>query len=277
VGDDGESLGEEDLVVNRLKRWQLVAIVLVGIVVFGNLSERAPEWSTILVIPVVVALVFASRKWQKKYGTGSEANQLQTLRDEVRHLRDALAFFENHESQFDELLPNGIVAKKDEHVIGVVSEVGLVETKTTPSKFRGGSTGASFRLTDRLSVRQSGFRGRSIPGEEVPAVIDTGQFVVTDQRGVFLGSKQNREFQWDSLLAYELKDLNNDSAILYLPVSNRQKTSGLAADTASMRQVHQRVAFGVAVAMSRKDQFIDRLRKDIAEDLLHSHADLVGD
>jgi len=252
-------------VVNRLKRWQLVVMVLVGIVVFGNLSERAPEWSTILVIPVVFALVFASRKWQKKYGSGSEANQLQTLRDEVQHLRDALAFFENHESQFDESLPNGIVAKKDEHVIGVVSEVGLVETKTTPSKFRGGSTGASLRLTDRLSVRQSGFRGRSIPGEEVPAVIDTGQFVVTDQRGVFLGSKQNREFQWDSLLAYELKDLNNDSAILHLPVSNRQKTSGLAADTVSMRQVHQRVAFGVAVAMSRKDQFIERLRKDIAE------------
>jgi Sec-independent protein translocase protein TatA len=252
-------------VSRRFKRWQLVVVVLVAFVLLRNVSTELPSWSWILAIPVVVVLIFASKRLQKGYQIKSAASQLDALRDEVQHLRETLEFFENHESQFDESMPNGIVAKKDEHVIGVVSEVELVESKTTPSKFRGGSTGASFRLTNRLSVRQSGFRGRSIPGEEVPAVIDTGQFVITDQRGVFLGSQQNREFQWDNLLAYELKDITSGSSILYLPVSNRQKTSGLAADTAPMRQVHQRVAFGVAVAMSRKDQFIERLRKDIAE------------
>lgn len=258
-------------VKRRLKSWQVVVLVLVALAIFGNISEwrdensiELPAWSWLLAIPVVVALIFASRKWQQAHRVQVEIDKTEALRSEVQYLREAVQFFESHESQYDESMPSGIVAKKNEHVIGVVSEVGLVEAKTMPSKFRGGSTGASFRLTDRLSVRQSGFRGRSIPGEEVSAVIDVGQFVITDQRGVFLGEKQNREFQWDNLLAYEMDELGKGSAILYLPVSNRQKTSGLAADIASIRQVHQRVAFGVSVAMERKEQFLDRLRNDLA-------------
>jgi hypothetical protein len=255
-----------------MKRWQVVVLVLVGLVALSNVSEwlsaneiELPDWAWLLAIPLVVALVFASRKWRKAYQVKTEVDQTAALRAEVAHLKEALEFFQNHESQYDESMPSGIVAKKNEHVIGVVSEVGLVEAKTMPSKFRGGSTGASLRLTNRLSVRQSGFRGRSIPGEEVSSVIDVGKFVITDQRGVFLGEKQNREFQWDNLLAYEIDGLGKASAILYLPVSNRQKTSAIAADEASIRQVHQRVAFGVAVAMERKDQFLDRLRNDIAQ------------
>lgn len=218
----------------------------------------------LLALPVVDVLIFASRKWQQAHRVQSQIEHTEELRNEVQYLREAVQFFVTHESQYDESMPSGIVAKKNEHVVGVVSEVGLVEAKTMPSKFRDGSTGASVRLTDRLSVRQSGFRGRSIPGEEVSAVIDVGKFVITDQREVFLGEKQNREFQWDNLLAYEMNELGNVSAVLYLPVSNRQKTSGLAADLESIRQAHQRVAFGVAVAMERKDQFLDRLRNDIA-------------
>jgi hypothetical protein len=82
---------------------------------------------------------------------------------------------------------------------------------------------------------------------------------------VFLGGKQTREFDWDNLLAYELLALDNKSAMLLLPVSNRQKVSGIAADAASMRHVHQRVAFGVAVATDRKDDFLNGLRAAIAE------------
>ncbi len=255
----------------RFKRWQVVLLVIVALVIMGNISEwweansiELPEWAWLLALPVIAALVVASKKWQQAHRVQVEIDKTEALRSEVQYLREAVQFFESHESQYDESMPSGIVAKKGEHVIGVVSEVGLVEAKTLPSKFRGGATGASFRLTDRLSVRQSGFRGRSIPGEEVSAVIDVGQFVITDQRGVFLGGKQNREFQWDNLLAYEMNELGKGSAVLYLPTSNRQKTSGLAADLESIRQVHQRVAFGVAVAMERKDQFLDRLRNDIA-------------
>jgi hypothetical protein len=53
--------------------------------------------------------------------------------------------------------------------------------------------------------------------------------------------------------------------MLMLPVSNRQKVSGIAADTPSMNHVHQRVAFGVAVATGRKDAFLDGLVAAIAE------------
>jgi len=258
--------------MRRLKRWQLVVVVLIGFALLGNISEWVsansvdlPAWSWVLAVPIVVGLYIVSKKWRQAHQAKSAVDQVEALRSEVQHLREALDFFQNHESQYDESMPNGIVAKRGEHIIGVVSEVGLVETKTTPSKFRGGATGASLRLTTRLSVRQSGIRGRSIPGEDVSTVIDVGQFVITDQRAVFLGAKQNREFQWDNLLAYEMESISKGSAILYLPVSNRQKTSAVAADEASIRQVHQRVAFGVAVAMSRKEQFLDRLRSDIVQ------------
>jgi hypothetical protein len=53
--------------------------------------------------------------------------------------------------------------------------------------------------------------------------------------------------------------------MLMLPVSSRQKVSGIAADTASMNHVHQRVAFGVAVATGRKEDFLNGLRAAIAE------------
>jgi hypothetical protein len=89
--------------------------------------------------------------------------------------------------------------------------------------------------------------------------------VITDRRAVFLGGKQTREFEWDDLLAFELRALDKKSAILYLPVSNRQKVSGVAADTGSMNHVHQRVAFGVAVATGRKDDFLNELVAAIAE------------
>lgn len=264
--------GRVFLAGRRIKRWQLVVLLVIGAVALSNLAEslsssasNLPSWAWLFAIPLVVVLIFTGRKLQRTHRVRVEANRIDALREDVAYMHEALEFFQNHESQYDESMPSGIVAKKGENVIGVVSEVGLVETETLPSQFRGGSTGASFRLTDRLSVRQSAFRGRSIPGEEVPAVIDVGQFIVTDQRGVFVGTKQSREFAWDNLLSYDLAGITNDSAILYLPTSNRQKTSGVAADAKSIRQVHQRVAFGVAVAMSRKEQFLEHLRKEIAE------------
>lgn len=189
----------------------------------------------------------------------------ESIRAEITELNEALEFFGNHETQFNEADSSGFIAKRGEHVVAMVSEVGLVEAQRGPTQFKGGAVGFSFRVTDRIAVGPSRFRGTSTRGEERPALVDSGRFVITDKRAVFLGGKQTREFEWDNLLAYELLALDKRSAMLMLPVSNRQKVSGIAADAASMRHVHQRVAFGVAVATGRKDDFLNGLRAAIAE------------
>ncbi len=260
-----------------LKKWQWVLLVLVVLYGIGSVlpdsttssttepATVSPAW-LLLIFPVVFVLLALRRlRRRPEAGAASSATPADALRDEISELKAALDFFGSHEGQFDESEPSGIVARRDEHVIATVTEVGLIESRRGPTQFRGGSTGVSFRVTKRISIRQSGMRGKAIAGEESPTLIDSGRFIVTDQRAVFVGGKQSREFDWDKLLSYEIQSLNKKNSIIYLPVSNRQKVSGVAADTASMESLYQRVAFGVAVATGRKDTFIETLKRELAE------------
>ena len=250
-------------------------LVLVVLSVVGNLlPEQQPVegaettspvvllWIPVIALPIF--LIFRSRK-KKKAAIKAAEPSVEKFQKEISELRETIEFFSNHESQYNEAQPGGVIAKKDEHVIAVVSEVGLIESRRGPTEFKGGSTGVSFRLTKRVSVRKSGMRGQATPGEETPTVIDQGKFVISDQRAIFVGNKQSREFEWDNLLSYDMQMLGKKNAILYLPVSNRQKVSGIASDLAAIEQVHQRVAFGVSVATGRKEEFINMLKAELSE------------
>ena len=239
----------------KLKKWHWVVIVLVAMSIIGNLlPEQKPvegaettSPAVLLWIPVIalpIYLVLRSRK-RKKAAIKAAEPSVEKFQKEVNELKEAIEFFLNHENQYNEAQPGGIIAKKDEHVIAIVSEVGLIESRRGPTEFKGGSTGVSFRLTKRVSVRKSGMRGTATAGEETPTVIDQGKFVISDQRAIFVGNKQSREFEWNNLLSYDMQMLGKKNAILYLPVSNRQKVSGIASDLAAIEKVHQRVAFGV--------------------------------
>ena len=259
----------------KLKKWHWVVLVLVALSIIGSLApEQQPVegaettspvvllWFPVIALPVY--LVLRSRK-KKKGAVEAAKPSAEKSQKEINELKELIEFFSNHESQYNEAQPGGIIAKKDEHVIAIVSEVGLIESRRGPTEFKGGSTGVSFRLTKRVSVRKSGMRGTATAGEETPTVIDQGKFVISDQRAVFVGNKQSREFEWDDLLSYDLQKIGKKNAILYLPVSNRQKVSGIASDLASIEQAHQRVAFGVAVATGRKDDFINMLKAELSE------------
>lgn len=263
--------------IPKLKTWQWVLLVLVVLYGIGSVlpdsttssttepATTSPAW-LLLIFPIIIVLFIIRRiRKRRRASQASSVTPVDALRNEIAELKAALEFFGRHEGQFDESEPSGIVARRDEHVIAVVSEIGLIESRRGPTQFRGGSTGVSFRLTKRIAIRQSGLRGRAIQGEETPTVIDIGRFIVTDQRAVFVGGKQSREFDWDKLLSYEIQSLNKKNSIIYLPVSNRQKVSGVAADTASMESLYQRVAFGVAVATGRKDTFIETLKRELTE------------
>lgn len=261
----------------KLKRWQWVLVVLVVLYGIGSLlpdstvsstgepATISPAW-LLLIFPTFLIFIIVGRlrKRREKSETPAAA-PAEVLREEIEELKAAVEFFGQYEGQYDESEPSGIVARRDEHVIAVVSEVGLIESRRGPTQFRGGSTGVSFRVSKRISIRQSGMKGKAIPGEETPTIIDTGRFVVTDQRAIFVGGKQSREFDWDKLLSYDIQSLQRNSSIIYLPVSNRQKVSGVAADTSSMEHLYQRVAFGVAVALGRKESFLDGLRRELSD------------
>jgi hypothetical protein len=255
--------------------WQWVVLVLLALMLLGAIvPEQKPVegaetmspavllWIPVIVLPVY--LIIRSRK-KKKVALEAAKPSVEKFREEIKEINEKIEFFTNHESQFNEAVPSGVIAKSGEHVIAVVSEVGLIESRRGPSEFKGGSTGLSFRLTKRVSVRKSGMRGTATPGEETPTVIDDGKFIISDTRAVFVGNKQSREFEWDNLLSYDMQIVGKRNAILYLPVSNRQKVSGIASDLLSIEQVQQRVAFGVAVATGRKAEFLEMLKKELSE------------
>ena len=259
----------------KLKKWHWVVLVLAALMLLGSIvPEQEPVegaettspvvllWFPVIAVPIY--LVFRSRK-KKKAAVEAAKPSTENFQKEINDLKEAIEFFSNHESQYNEAQPGGIIAKKDEHVIAVVSEVGLIESRRDPTEFKGGATGVSFRLTKRVSVRKSGMRGTATAGEETPTVIDEGKFIISDQRAIFVGTKQSREFEWDNLLSYDMQKLDRKNAVIYLPVSNRQKVSGIASDSVSIEHVNQRVAFGVAVATGRKDDFINMLKVELSE------------
>lgn len=212
---------------------------------------------TALAAAVVWVLVATSGKSQP------DRPVVPTTAERIERLRDELDFFRDYENQYQEAVPSGFVFKRDEHVIAMVSGAALVESRRGPAQFKGGSLGLSLRVTDRVSVRPTGFRGKSIPGEEAPTVIDEGSFVITDQRGIFVGSKQSREFDWSKLLSYQVVEMGKDALILYLPVSGRQKVSGIGCDEKAMREIEQRVGFAVAVTTGRRDAFIALIEEEL--------------
>lgn len=261
--------------ISRIKTWQWVVIVFVVLMAVGWILPEQPQNDTtstvspawLLLIPILIgtwALVQRALRNRRDRLDALEPS-VEKFQNAIDELTATLDFFENHEAQFNENLPSGLVAQKDEHVIATVTEVGLVESRREPTTFRGGSKGVSIRITKKISVRQSGFRGRSTPGEEAPTVIDTGRFIISDKRAVFVGTKQSREFEWQKLLSYEMQALGRDSAIVFLPVSNRQKVSGIAADRTSIESIHKRIAFGVAVATGRKPEYLQMLREELRE------------
>lgn len=235
--------------------------VCVALVVAAMASAMTRNGVAAFVFVVAALIVWFGAAKNDVVGPVPDDQQSEAAR--IERLRSELEFFRDYENQYDESAPSGFVFGRDEHVIAMMSGAALMESRRGPSEFRGGALGVSLRVTDRVSVRPTGFRGRSVPGEEAPTVIDEGSFIVTDQRGIFVGQKQSREFPWSKLLSYQVVNLVKGASVLYLPTSGRQKVSGIGADDSAVREVEQRVAFAVAVATGRREAFIQRIKDEL--------------
>ncbi len=228
-------------------------------------SADGTKPSYVIFYPLACAFSIPFLKGRAKKKIQTEKDKVRTpekIDAEIALLKETLDFFENYKTQFDESEPSGVIAKADEHVLGIAQGVALIESRRLPTTFQGGSKGYSVRVAKGVSIRQSRSRGTATQGDDVPTDIDRGRFVVTDQRGIFIGEKQTREFKWDNLVSYQIGSLGKN-AVLYLPVTNREKVSGVAGDHLSMTQIEERVGFGVSCAHGRSEQFIAQLNKKI--------------
>lgn len=162
--------------------------------------------------------------------------------------------------------------KKFEEVLLIVDGVVLLETKRLPGRFEGSTSGVSFKVTDRITIRGSKFSGQYVPGAEQQTVVDSGKFFITNQRASFFGTKHSRDFPWNKLLGYTIGPLAgvNDSFVLYLPVSNRQKISGIGVGKIEwdkkyswIELINQRMALAQALYREKHNEFIENLEKEL--------------
>jgi len=194
------------------------------------------------------------------------------LKNELIYSKNVLSMAQNFKELINENDLFDLATKKDEEVIMILNGVVLLEMKVMPGSYEGGSTGVSFRLTDRISVRSSKFAGKFIPGPEIQAVVDSGKFIITSHRGMFLGKSKSREFLWSKLLGYKIHPVTGGFG-LYLPVSNRDKVSAIGIGKIPGKpaipwidQINQRMALALAIYKGAKKEFIKSIENQI-EDL----------
>jgi hypothetical protein len=185
--------------------------------------------------------------------------------EEVRSAHEVLQIVANWRNFVDEGRDCPILLRPGEEALLVLHGGSLVETRSSPVTYRGGGFGASFSIGRGTRLGMHNFESRPSGGAEEQTVIDQGLFVATDRRGVFVGQRQVREFPWEKLLAVQLGVLTRKSLVLYLPVSNRQKVSGIAGDWNAMLDVPTFVQLGVGLAQEGESRLLARLRDELAD------------
>ena len=143
-------------------------------------------------------------------------------------------------------------------------EVSLLNAAVIVAAFLGGVTAFQTRYQlfpgVQMSVVGLIVNNQTADGAE-PELLDEGEFIVTTVRGVFVGKSVTHDFQWSKLVSHKTEPLMNN-VVVYLPVSNRQKIYGIAADSAGIANMQRRLAFGVAVALGRNEQYVDGLKAE---------------
>ena len=190
--------------------------------------------SVLFGILVIAAILLAVWLQKRKYGDTMQNNwqsRVSELEGLVKNLEDGV--------------PAGLVQtvlKKGEVAIDSVPAK-LLEYRSGGSSYQGGSQGVSIRIAKGLSYRVGSNRGQLVRNPEQLQVIDNGDATFTNQRVVFGGQSQTREWAFDKLVDFNAGD--NGTQVM-ISVSNRQKVSGLHAQ--SLERVQPGVLLEVAVA-----------------------------
>jgi hypothetical protein len=87
----------------------------------------------------------------------------------------------------------GVMLKAGEVAYLVVQGAAFVEPKRAPGQWKGQSQGTSIHVAKGVRYRVGGSNGTFQQGEERPTPTDTGTFLITNQRFMFVGSKRTTE------------------------------------------------------------------------------------
>ena len=190
--------------------------------------------SVLVGILVIAAIVLAV--WLQKRST------TQTLHNNWQALVTGL---EGLVKKLEDGVPAGLVQtmlKKGEVAIDSVPAQ-LLEYRSTGSSYVGGSQGVSVRIMKGVSYRVGANRGQLVKNPDALSVIDSGDATFTNQRVVFGGQAQTREWAFDKLVDF---DAGANGTQVMISVSNRQKVSGLHA--VGVEHLQPGLLFEVAVA-----------------------------
>ncbi|QDN75968.1 DUF4429 domain-containing protein [Streptomyces sp. S1A1-7] len=154
-----------------------------------------------------------------------------------KNYEKALAAWEREQALLDEattaalgaagasrVIASGLIILKKNEAALWTGQASLVEPRRQPGYYSGGSVGVSLRIAKGVSYRIGASSRSYTPGPEIQTPVDQGSIIVTTQRVVFKGTKASREWVFAKLLGV---DIAADGTGVLLPVSNRQKVSGL--------------------------------------------------
>lgn len=162
------------------------------------------------------------------------------------------------EGCYDEREGSPIILKKGEHIIGMTPDTGLVEVKAGKARYQGGSQGVSIRVAKGVSYRVGGHKGTVVRDPEMPRLLCVGgTFVATTMRGVYVGPKYTREFDWVKVVSLA-ESVGEGGHCLLIAVTNRQKVSGVLCD--DLLITHAEI--GVAIATDTFQELIDAATAD---------------
>lgn len=95
---------------------------------------------------------------------------------------------------------------------------------------------------------------------QAPLPIDHGEFVVTNSRALFTGTKQIRQWGWAQLVDIEHSEVAPWSSIR---VSDRQRTFGVLYDKDNQDEIRFNVELAVAIAQGKRNALIHLLTDEV--------------
>ncbi len=205
----------------------------------------------------------------KNPATDQQAHDSEERQAEIDRLKRIIPLYETYKELCVEHSDDiGLIPKKGEEVVGYVSGVRLVETRRQKGSYQGGSSGVSLRIAKGVSYRVGAQKGTFVAGPEELTVIDAGgQFVVSNIRAVYIGTRNTKEFRWDKLVS--LSTIHKDGLYIFaMPVENRQRVSGIglpASNVSYIEWLDERIKLGLAIYQDRHEEFVAHMKTDLAE------------
>jgi len=151
----------------------------------------------------------------------------------------------------------------DEEALFDVTNVELLEFKSTGSSYSGARAGISFPLFGRVRGNVGGSSGQITRNPEELLAVDTGTVKVTSERIIFIGEKEARVFDLDKVLDFEL---GPNGLWVKLAMSNKAKRAGF--QHMALDQITLGMTFGIANSWSNdgKDAAV-KYAKNLAQQI----------